>query len=782
MAGEDDKVTLLFEVREALANLKRFEGEYRVSLRQMAAATKAGMDPATAEFRELQTRVRETGQRFVEAGERGESSMRQLAAATGKESAELAELRGKLAIARTELDRFNDEGRKGVGGLVESFASLRGIIGGLAASFVGIKIADFFRGSIEEAVQAEDALAQVQAAVTSTGGAARRSVPDLEALAKQLEDISTYDGDEILRDLTANLLTFTSVTGENFDRAQLAVLNLAERLNVDLQSATLQVGKALNAPAEGLGALSRAGIQFSDAQKATIERLVETGKTAEAQRIILTELEKQFGGAAAAARNTLGGALKSLQVDLGNIKEAFATGFAQELTRGIGDAAGGLEKAQEGARGLGRAIGAVLAALGPLVPLAEKFGGAMSLAWANAAAGAGAFVQVLATAGANLAEFVAKAADLGSKLPANLGGNFFAGIAERATAAKASIVAMGTDAVKSLNATAESLAQTAHALWGGEGSLGDSAKQAADTAGQLPPVLDKVDESGKKAAATLRTDVAEAAQVAKRSLEELTAAARAAVEAQGAGLSGARPSDVQSLAKEKQGLEETVAALEEKQRQGSLTAEEVKKLFEAQDALTRASRDFATASRDVEIAVSAELQALQAAEDAASGLGDSLRTTRADFEATGDTLAQLHPEFEQLDENVRRNVAAVEELLPGFISLGENSGKTSEAVQGLADNAAKFNADGIAMAEALGKLGQQTEQTGKETDKAATSMEELAKQVKELQEQIKELADKGHAEGIREAAKALEENFKPALQGCLSVALQLKSCLQDLAA
>lgn len=783
MAFEDEAILkLLVETREGLASVKRFEGEYRDALRQMAAATKAGLDPSSSEFRELQQRVVDTGRRFVEAGERGEASMRQLAVATGKESAELTELRGKLAIARTELDRFNDEGRKGVGGLVDSFASLRGIIAGVAASFIGIKIADFFRGSIEEASQAEDALAQVQAAVTSTGGAARRSVPELEALAKQLEDISTYDGDEILRDLTANLLTFTSVTTENFDRAQVAVLNLAQRLQIDLQSATLQVGKALNAPADGLGALSRAGIQFSDAQKATIERLVETGKTAEAQRIILVELERQFGGAAAAARNTLGGSLKALQVDLGNIKEAFAEGFSAELVKGISDAAGGLGKAEEGARGLGRVIGAVLGLIGPLIPLAEKFGAAMSLAWAHAAAGAGGFIQVLTTAGANLAEFVAKAAEMGAKLPAAFGGELFAGIAEQMRGVKASIEEMGKGAVASLNATAESLAQTAAALWGGDDSLGKSAEQASTAAGQLPPVLDKVDESGKKAAATLRDDVAAGAQVAKRSLEELAAAARAAIEAQGAGMSGSRPSDVDALGKEKAALEGTVAELQAKQEQAGLTAEELAKLTEAQDALSRVSVEYARISREVGNAVAAELDALQSAEGATTSLAQTMQRSTRDFEGARQTLSQLHPEFEQLDENVKKNVQAMQDLGPQMLTLGKSSGETSEAVQGLADNASKFNAEGVAMAEAMGKLGQATGQTGDEAKKAAVSMEDLAERLAKVEEALATLTDKKHEEGIIAAAKALDDQFTPALNRALDVALSLKSCLQDLAA
>jgi hypothetical protein len=65
--------------------------------------------------------------------------------------------------------------------------------------------------------------------------------------------------------------------------------------------------------------LARAGVQFSAAQKEVIAQLVETGRTAEAQRIILQELETQFGGSAKAAANTFGGAIAQLNNELGNL-------------------------------------------------------------------------------------------------------------------------------------------------------------------------------------------------------------------------------------------------------------------------------------------------------------------------------------------------------------------------------------------------------------------------------------------------------------------------------
>jgi hypothetical protein len=56
--------------------------------------------------------------------------------------------------------------------------------------------------------------------------------------------------------------------------------------------------------------------------------LAETGHVADAQRIILAELTKEFGGSAAAARNTLGGALQGLKNDFGDLFEVSSGGSA----------------------------------------------------------------------------------------------------------------------------------------------------------------------------------------------------------------------------------------------------------------------------------------------------------------------------------------------------------------------------------------------------------------------------------------------------------------------
>lgn len=167
------------------------------------------------------------------------------------------------------------------------------------------------------------AIAQVEAGLKSTGGAAGKTSIELQKLASSLQDNSLFGDEEILKDVTAQLLTFTNIAGQQFDRTQLAALDLATRLDGDLKSASIQLGKALNDPIANLSALSRSGIQFSEDQKKVIKSLTESGRLADAQTIILDELEKQYGGAAAAAAAAGTGPFKQLSNSIGDLSEEF---------------------------------------------------------------------------------------------------------------------------------------------------------------------------------------------------------------------------------------------------------------------------------------------------------------------------------------------------------------------------------------------------------------------------------------------------------------------------
>jgi hypothetical protein len=219
-----------------------------------------------------------------------------------------------LEIQAREMDAAMAKSSRTAELLSGAFAGLSAVA---AIGFIG-------RETIKNTIEAQNAIAQLEAAVKSTGGVAGRTVAELDAFSLAMQKTTTYS-DEAVKSAQAMLLTFDKIRGMEFDRATQAVADLAARMGGDLQGAAVQVGKALQDPTTGLTALRRSGVSFSESQIAVIRNLYETGRVAEGQRVILKELEHQFGGSAAAARDTFGGALAGL-------KNAFGDLF--EVTRG----------------------------------------------------------------------------------------------------------------------------------------------------------------------------------------------------------------------------------------------------------------------------------------------------------------------------------------------------------------------------------------------------------------------------------------------------------------
>lgn len=191
--------------------------------------------------------------------------------------------------------------------------------------------------SIQSAAEAERVDAQLTAALSSTAGAAGMTKNELESLATELSRVSTYD-DEAIKSTEALLLTFTQVGKNVFPEATQAILDMSTAMGQDLKTSTIQIGKALNDPIKGITALRRAGVSFTEDQEKLIASLVESGNTMEAQKIILDELSREFGGSAAAAVDTYEGQIKQLKNEIGNLAEA----YGEDLLPAISKTAGGL--------------------------------------------------------------------------------------------------------------------------------------------------------------------------------------------------------------------------------------------------------------------------------------------------------------------------------------------------------------------------------------------------------------------------------------------------------
>lgn len=181
----------------------------------------------------------------------------------------------------------------------------------------------------------EQAIFQLEQRIKSTGGAAGLTGKQLTSMAAGLQKVTTF-GDEAIIEMQSLLLTFTQIAGPQFEHSTEAILNVATAMGTDLKSAALQVGKALNDPVGQMSALTRSGIQFTAEQKELIKTLVETNDVAGAQNVILAELDKQFGGAAEAARQGTG-AIKAASNAVGDLWEAIGSRLSPAVVTLAGD-------------------------------------------------------------------------------------------------------------------------------------------------------------------------------------------------------------------------------------------------------------------------------------------------------------------------------------------------------------------------------------------------------------------------------------------------------------
>lgn len=199
------------------------------------------------------------------------------------------------------------------------------MMGHLATGVAGLGIAfhslsNVIKESISLYEVQEKAEAKLSATLKSTGYAAGFSAKELIDYAGELQNITTY-GDEATIGMMSLLNTFKNISGDTYKRTVRAVQDMSTVMEQDLKSSAIMLGKALNDPITGLSALSRTGVQFSSSQKKTIEQLTKTNDVMGAQKIILKELESQFGGSSEAMALTYGGALTQLDNKFGDLKE-----------------------------------------------------------------------------------------------------------------------------------------------------------------------------------------------------------------------------------------------------------------------------------------------------------------------------------------------------------------------------------------------------------------------------------------------------------------------------
>lgn len=283
----------------------------------------------------------------------------------GKTKAELAAVgqEGQKALSQIErgakpasdgLDRVA-RSAENVGKSTPAISSLShavsGFVGGLAAGAVteGInllsRIPQAFGEILRATQEAEDSQRRLNAVLQGTGFTAGLTTNQLIAFADEQER-ATLNTAEQVQDAAAVLATFRSVAGDTFTRTIKLAADMAAVFGGDLSQNVTRLGKALEDPVAGIGALSRVGVSFNAVQKDMIASLVESGQQLEAQRTILAAIEGQLGPAAAAQNSGTTGAANALADAWGELIEAL--GQTSTIAGGVQTAFGAITAGLKG--------------------------------------------------------------------------------------------------------------------------------------------------------------------------------------------------------------------------------------------------------------------------------------------------------------------------------------------------------------------------------------------------------------------------------------------------
>jgi hypothetical protein len=225
----------------------------------------------------------------------------------------LSALSGDIKSVEALFDKMGTDlgmQMKGIGDSVVAkfrvtFASIRDVmLGPIGAIKEVIAVFQQLKAKTDE-LEAEWAAAAEASAILSnvlktTGAEAWTTKAHLDDVAASLQEMTKYEGDSVTA-MQGVLLGFRNITGKEFDHATSAILDMATVMKMDLTSAAQTVGKALDNPALGLDSLSRQGFKFTQQEKDLMKAMQDAGDIAGAQKIILDELDKTYGGAAKSA-------------------------------------------------------------------------------------------------------------------------------------------------------------------------------------------------------------------------------------------------------------------------------------------------------------------------------------------------------------------------------------------------------------------------------------------------------------------------------------------------
>lgn len=252
----------------------------------------------TAKIDKLLDRMSKVDKRIKKTATETKTSNKKMQSAFRETAASIAAFQGPLGPVAGRINAMGAAvGRAGP------------VLAGLGIALAGLTIG--LKTAVQAAAKYNREVLRLDGITRATGFSAELSSASINKFAKDLGE-ATLTSASAAREAAGIIATFKSITGDTFKSTLSLAQDMSEAGFGALKQTALQLAKALEEPIEGINALRRSGVSFTQVQKDMIKGFVESGDKAKAQAEILKVVNEQVGGTGVKAAQDLAGAVDTL--------------------------------------------------------------------------------------------------------------------------------------------------------------------------------------------------------------------------------------------------------------------------------------------------------------------------------------------------------------------------------------------------------------------------------------------------------------------------------------
>lgn len=169
---------------------------------------------------------------------------------------------------------------------------------------VSAPIAAFATFGIKEFLNEKKALDSLRQTLDKLGASAPLTFDQISEAANKIELKSIYQADDVMSKVTGKLIRLGTIAPQHLLAATETITDFAAKTGMELDTATSVFAKAMQNPATGTRFFEQQLGAFDPKMKKFLKSLVESGKTAEAQGILLEIAGRKVKGAAELAKQS----------------------------------------------------------------------------------------------------------------------------------------------------------------------------------------------------------------------------------------------------------------------------------------------------------------------------------------------------------------------------------------------------------------------------------------------------------------------------------------------